>query len=151
MAHYALLDENNVVVDVITGRDEDEVVDGISDWEAYYAEFHGMTCKRTSYNTFGNQHAYDGTPFRFNYAVIGGSFDESVGTDGAFIPPKHYASWVLNPTTQQWESPVPHPTATSEDPNPLKYVWVEDLLEWVNVEERPELFPVQDGTEENTY
>ena len=51
MAHYAFLDENNIVTEVIVGRDEDEVVDGISDWEAYYGEFRGQTCKRTSYNT----------------------------------------------------------------------------------------------------
>jgi hypothetical protein len=50
MAHYAFLDENNIVTEVITGRNEDEVVDGISDWEAAYEEVRGQTCKRTSYN-----------------------------------------------------------------------------------------------------
>lgn len=65
MAHYAFLDENNVVTEVIVGRNEDEVVDGISDWEVYYGEFRGQVCKRTSYN--GN--------IRGKYAGIGDVYD----------------------------------------------------------------------------
>jgi hypothetical protein len=75
MAHYAFLDENNIVTEVIVGRNEDEVVDGISDWEAHYGEFRGQVCKRTSYN--GN--------IRRNYAGIGYTYDEA---RDAFIPPK---------------------------------------------------------------
>jgi hypothetical protein len=74
MAHYAFLDKNNIVTEVITGRNEDEVVDGITDWEQAYGEIRGQVCKRTSYN--GN--------IRFNYAGIGYSYDP---VDDAFIPP----------------------------------------------------------------
>jgi hypothetical protein len=74
MAHYAFLDENNIVTEVIPGRDEWEVVDGITDWEQAYSEVRGQVCKRTSYN--GN--------IRFNYAGIGYTYDP---IDDAFIPP----------------------------------------------------------------
>jgi hypothetical protein len=65
MAHYAFLDDNNIVTDVITGRNEDEVVDGISDWETYYGKFRGQKCVRTSYN--GN--------IRGVYAGVGYTYD----------------------------------------------------------------------------
>lgn len=78
MAHYAILDENNIVTQVIVGRNEDEVVDGIRDWEAYY------NAKRTSYNTQGGVHLLGGVPFRMNYAGIGYTYDP---IDDAFIPP----------------------------------------------------------------
>jgi hypothetical protein len=74
MAHYAFLDENNIVTEVITGRDEWEEVDGITDWEQAYSEVRGQVCKRTSYN--GN--------IRYNYAGIGFSYDP---IDDAFIAP----------------------------------------------------------------
>lgn len=74
MAHYAFLDENNIVTEVIKGRDEWEEVDGITDWEQAYSEVRGQACKRTSYN--GN--------IRYNYAGIGYSYDP---IDDAFIPP----------------------------------------------------------------
>jgi hypothetical protein len=145
MAHYALLDKNNVVVNVITGRDEDEIVDGISDWEAYYSQETGYTAVRTSYNTKGNAHIDGGTAFRGNYAIIGGTFDSSVEPDGVFIGPKPFPSWVLNTSTFVWESPVEDPNQNlGEDENSLKYVWIEETLEWVNVEERRDLFPVED-------
>lgn len=74
MAHYAFLDENNIVTEVITGRDEWEEVDGITDWEQAYSEIRGQVCKRTSYN--GN--------IRYNYAGIGYTYDP---IDDAFIAP----------------------------------------------------------------
>jgi hypothetical protein len=74
MAHYAFLDENNIVTEVIPGRHEWEVVDGITDWEQAYSEVRGQVCKRTSYN--GN--------IRYNYAGIGYTYDP---IDDAFIPP----------------------------------------------------------------
>lgn len=74
MAHYAFLDENNIVTEVITGRDEWEEVDGITDWEQAYSEVRGQVCKRTSYN--GN--------IRYNYAGIGFTYDP---IDDAFIAP----------------------------------------------------------------
>lgn len=74
MAHYAFLDRNNIVTEVITGRNEDEVVDGITDWEEAYGAIRGQVCKRTSYN--GN--------IRYNYAGIGFTYD---AIDDAFIAP----------------------------------------------------------------
>ena len=74
MAHYAFLDENNIVTEVIPGRDEWEIVDDITDWEKAYGEIRGQVCKRTSYN--GN--------IRYNYAGIGYTYDP---IDDAFIPP----------------------------------------------------------------
>jgi hypothetical protein len=80
MAHYAFLNADNIVTEVIVGRNEDEVVAGVSDWEAYYGNFRGQVCKRTSYNTYRDeegvpQHANDGTPFRGKYAGIGDFYD----------------------------------------------------------------------------
>jgi hypothetical protein len=77
MAHYAFLDENNIVTEVITGRDEWEVVDGITDWEQAYSEVRGQVCKRTSYNAATNG-------FRKNYAGIGYTYDS---INDAFIAP----------------------------------------------------------------
>jgi hypothetical protein len=73
MAHYAFLD-NNIVTEVIVGRDEWEIVDGITDWEQAYAEVRGQVCKRTSYNH----------KIRYNYAGIGYTYDP---IDDAFIAP----------------------------------------------------------------
>jgi hypothetical protein len=75
MAHYAFLNENNIVTEVITGRDEWEEVDGITDWEQAYGEIRGQVCKRTSYNN----------NYRKNYAGVGYYFDED---RDAFIAPK---------------------------------------------------------------
>jgi hypothetical protein len=122
MAHYAFLDENNIVTQVIVGRNEDEVVDGISDWESYYSEVRGQRCLRTSYNTYSGVNIKGGTPFRKNYASIGYSYDEELD---AFIPPKPFPSWILNEETCQWNSTKPIP----EDGKP--YVWDELLMEWV--------------------
>jgi hypothetical protein len=111
MAHYAFLDENNIVTEVITGRNEDEVVDGISDWEAAYGEIRNQVCKRTSYNN----------NYRKNYAGVGFYFDEA---RDAFIAPKPYDSWVLDEETCQWQAPTLHPT------DGLIYQWVEADLNW---------------------
>ena len=119
MAHYAFLDENNIVTEVIVGKDEGE--DGI-DWEAHYGAFRGQVCKRTSYNTRGGEHLEGGTPFRKNYAGIGFGYDS--GRD-AFIPPKPYASWVLNEDSCLWFAPVPWPDDGKE------YLWDESTISWV--------------------
>jgi hypothetical protein len=74
MAHYAFLDENNIVTEVITGRDEWEEVEGITDWEQAYGDYRGQLCKRTSYNG----------KIRYNYAGIGYTYDP---IDDAFIAP----------------------------------------------------------------
>lgn len=104
MAHYAFLDENNIVTEVITGRNEDEVVDGISDWETYYGEFRGQTCKRTSYNN----------NIRKNYAGIGYSYDS---VRDAFIPPKCHDEATLNEDTCTWEcsNPIHTPLEVTND------------------------------------
>ena len=123
MAHYSFLDENNIVTEVIVGRDEWEVVDGISDWEAYYGQKRNQVCKRTSYN--GN--------IRKNYAGIGFTYDE--GRD-AFIPPKPFDSWLLDEDTCQWTAPIPYP----EDG--LMYQWDEEQGDWTPIvfeSENPEL------------
>ena len=121
MAHYAFLNENNIVTEVITGRNEDEVVDGISDWEQWYGDFRGQVCKRTSYNTQGGVHTLGGQPYRKNYAGIGYYFDEA---RDAFIAPKPYDSWVLDEETCHWQAPTPYPA------DGLMYQWVEDDLNW---------------------
>jgi hypothetical protein len=91
MAHYAFLDENNIVTEVIPGRNEDEVIDGITDWEVAYGEIRGQKCVRTSYN--GN--------IRYNYAGIGYSYDP---IDDAFIPPVpcEHEELILN-NLKRWE------------------------------------------------
>lgn len=124
MAHYALLDENNIVVRVFVGRDEDDLAPGVTDWETYYAP-EGFTVKRTSYNTRAGEHALGGEPFRMNYAGIGFTYDE--GRD-AFIPPKAFDSWVLDEATCLWIAPVPYPE-DGED-----YTWDETAGEWVVAE-----------------
>ena len=109
MAHYAFLDENNIVTQVIVGVDENQ--DGI-DWEQHYGEFHNQTCKRTSYNTIGGQHLNGGSPFRKNYAGIGYTYDAQ---RDAFIPPKPLNGWVLDEDTCLWEAPVAYPDDSSLD------------------------------------
>jgi len=115
MAHYAVLDNNNIVTQVFVGKDEGE---GDINWEEYYG------AKRTSYNTRGGVHSEDGTPFRKNYAGIGCTYDEE---RDAFISPQPYASWTLNEDTCLWESPVPYPSEGMFD-------WDEDNQKWAEVE-----------------
>jgi hypothetical protein len=88
MAHYAFLDEDNFVIEVIVGRDENDLVDGVSSWETYYGNIRGQTCVRTSYNTYRDengvsQHALGGTPFRGTYAGIGMRYDKDADV---FVP-----------------------------------------------------------------
>ena len=122
MAHYAFLDENNIVTEVIVGKEEGE--DGI-DWEIHYGNFRGQVCKRTSYNTIAGIHKTGGIPFRKNYAGVGYTYDAD---RDAFIPPKSFASWILNEDTCTWEPPIPMP-----NDNQL-YAWDEDTLSWVHIE-----------------
>ena len=118
MAHYAFLDKNNVVTEVIVGKDEGE---GGVDWEQYYSEFRGQLCKRTSYNTNSGVHISGGIPYRKNYAGIGFVYDHQLD---AFIPPKPFESWILDEETCQWKSPVKMP----EDGN--LYNWNEINNSW---------------------
>lgn len=132
MAHYAIVDSTNRVVEVITGRDEDEVVNGISDWEEYYSTKRpGHRAIRTSFNTRGGVH-YDletGEPsadqtkaLRKNYAGIGALYDQ---VRDAFIAPQPYDSWILNEETCIWEAPIAYPEDGAH------YVWDEKSGAWV--------------------
>jgi len=122
MAHYAFINSQNIVTEVIVGKDETETT---LDWEQHYAEFRpGMICRRTSYNTSGGVHKTGGTPHRKNYAGIGYTWDP---TRDAFIPPKPYPSWSLNEQTCLWNPPVAMPI----DDN--KYYWDEATTSWVKV------------------
>ena len=119
MGHYAFLDKYNIVTEVITGKDEGE---DNTNWEEWYGNFRGQTCKQTSYNTQGGVHLSGGTPFRKNYASRGYIYDES---RDAFIPRQPFLSWILNEDTCLWESPVPYPTDNK------KYHWDETITGWV--------------------
>lgn len=119
MAHYAFLDENNIVTEVIVGKEEGE--DGV-DWETHYGNFRGQACKRTSYNTIGGVHSGGGVPFRKNYAGVGYTYDHK---RDAFIPPQPYSSWILNEDTCFWAPPSPYPSDDS------LYFWDESSLSWL--------------------
>lgn len=102
MAHYAFLDENNIVTEVIVGRDENDTTGGVTDWEVWYGNFRGQVCKRTSYNTYAGQHSTGGVPFRKNYASIGFTYDAE---RDAFIPPRPDPTWIFNEETCRWDKP----------------------------------------------
>ena len=91
MAHYAFLDETNIVTEVIVGIDETELIEGLEP-ELWYANFRGQTCKRTSYNN----------KIRFNYASKGYTYD---ATRDAFIAPEPQGNLGLDETTCQWIMP----------------------------------------------
>lgn len=125
MAHYAYLDENNIVTTVIVGKDES---DPPGNWEEYYG------AKRTSYNTRGGIYYIPNTDipdpdqsksFRKNYAGVGYVYDVVLD---AFIPPKPYPSWLFNTQTCLWDAPVPYPT------DGQRYVWNESTQSWDLIE-----------------
>ena len=128
MAHYALINSDNVVVQVITGIDENiiqtdtdgTVVGGTTKaWETFYEsqpQFVGLSCKRTSYN--GN--------IRANYAGVGFKYDSDFDV---FIAPQPYSSWKLNYTTYQWEAPIAKP----EDVEGYVWRWSEINKEWIQI------------------
>jgi hypothetical protein len=122
MAHYAILDDNNIVTNVFVGKDE-----GSAEWwELYYSTRFGKQCKRTSYNTIGGIHKNGGVPFRKNFASIGFTYDK---TRDAFIPPKIFNSWILNESSCTWQSPIPKP-----DDNKF-YYWDENNQQWLSKEQ----------------
>ena len=123
MAHYAFLNADGVVTEVITGINETELIEGLLP-ETWYGNFRGQVCKRTSYNTYGGVHNSGGTPLRYNYAGIGYTYDTA---RDAFISPKPYPSWVLNEATCRWVAPVPVPS----EGGPWR--WDEATLSWVEV------------------
>ena len=108
MAHYAFI-KDNIVTEVITGKDETETApDGFADWEEYYlTKRPGQdACKRTSYNTYGNEHKLGDTPFRGNYAGKGHNYDSS--NDVFYIQQPH-ASWTLDTSKWTWKAPLDYP------------------------------------------
>lgn len=111
MAHYAFLDENNIVTEVIPGKDETELIDGL-DPETWYGNFRNQTCKRTSYNN----------NIRKQFAGIGYKYDENADV---FIAPQPYPSWSLDENFD-WQAPKPKPEG-------INY-WNEQLGDWVNGE-----------------
>lgn len=119
MAHFAQIDGNNIVKQVLVI--EQDVID-----TGLFGE--PSTFIQTSYNTYGGEHKLGGTPLRKNYAGIGYTYD--VGRD-AFIPPKPFNSWVLNESTCLWEAPTPMPT------DDKMYMWDEDTTSWVEVTQKP--------------
>jgi hypothetical protein len=108
MAHYAFLDENNVVTEVIVGIDENELIEGLHP-EIWYGNFRNQLCKRTSYNG----------KIRKQYAGIGFSYDS---TNDVFISPQPFPSWSLN-NNFDWQAPKPRPEGN--------YYWDEELGEWI--------------------
>ena len=116
MAHYSYVDGQNIVTQVVVGKNEDEPLpEGVTSWEEYYGAI------RCSYNTQGGVHSGGGTPFRKNYPGIGYTWDP---VRDAFIPPKPYDSWVLNEESCLWEVPVPYPEDEQD------YFWNEDTQSW---------------------
>jgi hypothetical protein len=110
MAHYAFLDDSNIVTEIIVGIDETELIEGKSP-EDWYGEYKGQKCVRTSYNS----------KIRYNYAGIGYTYDEEAD---AFIPPKPFESWVLNDQFS-WIAPIDHPQ------DDKRYYWNEEAGNWI--------------------
>lgn len=111
MSHFAKV-ENSIVTQVIVA--EQDVID---------SGLFGTGWIQTSYNTYGGQHP-EGRPLRKNYAGIGFTYDS---TRDAFIPPKTFASWLLNETTCLWDAPIPMPTDGKQ------YTWDETTTSWIEV------------------
>jgi hypothetical protein len=119
MAHFAEIDENNIVTRVLVVGDDQE-----DRGQEFLADDLGLggAWKKTSYNTQGGVHTLGGTPFRKNYAGIGYSFDAE---RDAFIPPKPFASWILNEETCNWNAPVEMPVEEGKF-----FTWNEETTSW---------------------
>ena len=111
MAHYAYLDENNIVVAVTVGKDENELIDGL-DTETYYALGTPYTVKRTSYNS----------NIRGTYAGIGYSYNPD---EDIFVTPQPYPSWTRSGSF--WNPPTSKPTGEN-------WNWDESTLSWIEIE-----------------
>ena len=145
MASFAKI-ENNIVTTVVSvvnevlkdsnGIEQENI--GIEFLRTLYNEPNAIW-KQTSYNTIGGVHKLGGTPLRKNFAGIGHTYDED---RNAFIPKKHYNSWILNEQTCNWESPIPMPITAKLDENGQQkidkdglllfnnYTWNESTLTW---------------------
>jgi hypothetical protein len=137
MAHFAQINEDNIVIDIIKINDE---------YEGYGEDFINNICMipgrwiKTSYNTFGNKHKFGGIPLRGNYATIGGVYDP---IKDVFLHKKPYPSMVLNEETFLWEFPLPFPDVIllpaektfTDIPGRIiesfyDYIWNEDIGNW---------------------
>ena len=176
MAHFAKLDENNIVTEIIVVSNDvatDEIT-GVNFLKNLFKEPNAVW-KQTSYNTKAGVHLLGGTPLRKNYAVIGHSYDAN---RDAFIPPKPYNSWILNETSCVWEAPVAEPVTYNMfykdlQNNPLKniavdfdthqilktfdfnlfesdkYIWDENTTNWIK---DPEVgFPIVTPENQTTF
>ena len=125
MAHFAKLGTGNIIerVSVVSNDVATTEQAGVEFLQNLYGD--RATWKQTSYNTRGGQHLTGGTPFRKNYAGIGFKYDQ---TRDAFIPPRPYASWILNETTCLWDPPVVKPD------DGQNYIWNEENQTWDVVE-----------------
>jgi hypothetical protein len=115
MAHYAFLDANNVVTEVITGVNEDQLIEGVTP-EVWYGNFRGQTCVRTSYNN----------NIRKQYAGKGFTYDPD---NDVFICPQPYASWTLDENFD-WQPSTPKPVEEGK-----QYAWSEADLAWIEIVE----------------
>tara|TARA_B100000085_G_C18209015_1_gene376922 strand:+ start:41 stop:460 length:420 start_codon:yes stop_codon:yes gene_type:complete len=123
MAHYAIVDSDNIVLDVIVGRNEtDTPPTGFSNWEEYYTDFMGNTALRCSYNTAAGTHTDGGTPFRGNFPGPGDKY--FVDLDIFAVATGPYPSWTLD-SNGVYQPPVAMPL----DGKP--YIWDEDNTQWV--------------------
>ena len=110
MAHYAFLNDDNVVTEVIVGKNETQLIDGIEP-EIWYGNFRGQVCKRTSYNN----------KIRKQYAGIGFTYDD---VKDQFVQPKPFPSWSLD-AKNDWQAPTPKPEGN--------YYWDEESLSWLAI------------------
>lgn len=148
MAHFAELDKNNVVLRVLVVSNDDIVdEDGVEQEQIGIGFLKSMfgfdtNWKQTSYNN----------NFRFRYASKGMIYDE---LNDAFIVPKPYDSWILNPTTMSWDAPIPIPTLTETQDN-YEYIWnwdesdyqSDNTMGWVlTTRERTEYSPISDNSD----
>jgi hypothetical protein len=116
MGHYAKVNENNIVTNVVSANQE---------WIDSYVDNSPGRWIQTSINTQGGVHKLGGTALRKNYAGKGYSYDDE---RDAFIPPKLYSSWVLNEDTCLWEPPIPMPSDATDT---KVYLWNEETVNWV--------------------
>ena len=126
MAHFAKLNNDDLVLNVIGVHNNELLVDGIENEQKgidFLNNFFSTSdnWKQTSYNTGAGVHRLGGTPFRKNYAAKGDTYDED---RDAFITPKPYPSWILNDDTCNWEPPVAMPD------DGQRYVWNEETVSW---------------------
>lgn len=123
MAHFAEIDENNIVIRVLVTDNNDENGDEGYKW---LIDNLGGRWIKTSYNTYLNKHQLGGTPVRGNYASEGYSYNEDLDI---FLPPKPFPSWVVDEENAKWQAPIPKPPADLTH----DFLWDEETLSWVEV------------------